>query len=57
VAQFDFMKIMKFWPFEVADEYENRPAPLDVWLPRFAIVGLASGLASALIVMLGFRYF
>jgi len=51
------MKIMKSWPFEIADEYENRSPPLDVWLPRFAIVGLISGLAGALMVLLGFRYF
>jgi hypothetical protein len=51
------MKIMKFWPFEVADKYENRSLPLDVWLPRFAIVDLVSGLTSALIMLLGFHYF
>jgi hypothetical protein len=51
------MKIMKSWPFEIADEYENRSPPLDIWLPRFAIVSLISGLTGALIVLLGIRYF
>ncbi|MBV8564877.1 MAG: hypothetical protein JO163_10930 [Methylobacteriaceae bacterium] len=51
------MKLLKFWPFEVADEYENTSAPLNIWLPRSLIVGIASGLASAVLVLLGSRIF
>jgi hypothetical protein len=51
------MKIMKTWPFEVADEYERRFPPLGVWLPRVSIVGLVAGVTSALIVLLGSHYF
>jgi hypothetical protein len=50
------MKIMKFWPFEVADENESRFPPLEVWLPRVVIVGLTSGVVSALIVVVALHY-
>jgi hypothetical protein len=50
------MKILKSWPFEVADQYEKRWAPLNVWLPRSLIVGFIAGLTSAVVVLFGMHY-
>jgi hypothetical protein len=53
------MKFMKFWPFEVVDDAEEcgqQFPPLELLYPRIAIVGLASGFAGALIVLLGFHH-
>jgi hypothetical protein len=50
------MKIMKFWPFEVAEESERRLPPLEVLFLRVVIVGLASGVVSALIVVVTLHY-
>jgi hypothetical protein len=50
------MKIMKSWPFEVADGYESRFPPLEVWFPRVVIVSLVSAFVGALTVLVALHY-